>query len=152
MANKLVARWRWLFILIIGLGIGLAVTGYRVSSAGGPEPTATQDLINLNQRVSSLEQRLVMIESSVRRLEQQQMSMPRSSAPIQTPRDPEVDRLRSQVETLTLRVRELECGVAHLDERTLSATMKEARRRAGGETQDPCRLNAETPIKLSIRQ
>lgn len=152
MTNKIMARWRWVFMIVIGIGIGLAAKGYRANSANTSEPLPAQDIIGLSQRVSSLEQRLVMIESSVRRLEQQQMALPRPQPSIQPTRDPEVERLRSQVETLTIRIRELECGIVHLDERTLSASMKEARRRAGGETQDPCRLNADAPVKLSMRQ
>jgi hypothetical protein len=152
MTNKFIAGWRWSLILVICVGIGLAAKGYGVHSANTPVSPAGQDLINLSQRLSSLEQRLVMIESSVRRLEQQQMAAPRPTMPTQPGRDPEVERLRSQVETLTLRIRELECGIVHLDERTLSSTMKEARRRAGGATNDACRLNADAPVTLSMRQ
>jgi hypothetical protein len=152
MKNKFNAGWRWVFILIVGAGIGLAAKGYSVHSANTPVPPVAQDLMNLNQRVNSLEQRLVMIESSVRRVEQQQMAGSRATMPAAPARDPEVERLRSQVETLTLRIRELECGIVKLDERTLSATMKEARRRVGGETKDPCRLDANAPVTLSMRQ
>src|ERR1044072_7426734 len=109
-ANKFTTGWRSIFILAIVIGIALAAKGYHVNSATTSEPMAAQDLINLSQRINSLEQRLVMIESSVRRVEQQQMSTSRAPTPMPQGRDPEVDRLRSQVETLTLRIRELECG------------------------------------------
>lgn len=153
MMNKLIAKWRWILIVVIVTGIGLAAMSFSVKSATPIEPTGMQDIINLNQRVNSLEQRLFTIESSIRRLEQQQQTaVPSASTPTQPARDPEVERLRSQVETLTIRIRELECGLVQVDERTLSASTKEARKHTGADVKDPCRLNAESPVKLSMRQ
>ncbi|HJZ67111.1 MAG TPA: hypothetical protein VKF81_03120 [Blastocatellia bacterium] len=109
----------------------------------------TQDAIYLDRRISMLETRLNTIESSVRTLEQQAM-MSRSTAS-QTARDPEVALLRSEVEILLGRIRELDCGLARLDERTLSGSAKEARKRTQ-QAQDPCRLNPEAPLQLSPRR
>jgi hypothetical protein len=53
---------------------------------------------------------------------------------------------------LNSRIRELECAIGHLDERTLSAAAKESRKRTGGPSSDPCRLNPETPVPLSPRR
>jgi hypothetical protein len=112
---------------------------------------AGQDAVYLNQRISTLELRLNSIESSLRTLQQQQMI---SQQPAQTQplRDPEVSLLRSEVELLKGRVRMLECGLMHLDERTLSAGAKEARRKARDQFADPCRINPETPLQLSTQR
>jgi predicted RNase H-like nuclease (RuvC/YqgF family) len=142
-----IGLWMLAFCAIVAT----AAEAYRERPASRPEPAGAQDVIGLDRRISSLEQRLYTIESAISRLEQQAIVSSRS-AQSQTSRDPEIDRLRSEVTILTARVRELECGVAHLDERTLSASAKEARRRAGAQPKDPCRLNAEAPVQLSTRQ
>jgi len=125
--------------LILCAVLGTGVEGHR----------ETQDTIYLDRRISMLETRLNTIESSVRTLEQQALISRSSAAP--TARDPEVALLRSEVEILMARIRELDCGLARLDERTLSATAKEARKRTQP-AQDPCRLNPETPLQLSPRR
>ncbi|HKP87034.1 MAG TPA: hypothetical protein VJZ26_13105 [Blastocatellia bacterium] len=129
--------------------VATAVEAYRARPASEPAAGA-QDVIGLDRRINSLEQRLYSIESSISRLQQQSITSGRST---QSPsaRDPELDRLRAEVELLNARVKELECGVARLDERTLSASAKEARRRAGAQSKDPCRLEPETPVRLSSR-
>ena len=134
------------WILAFGAVVATGVEAYRGKTSSGP----AQDVMNLDRRISSLEQRLYSIESNVSRLQQEAIGT-RSSIQSQPGRDPEVDRLRSEVELLNARVRELECGVAHLDERTLSAAAKEARSRAGAQSKDPCRLNPETQVRLSSR-
>ena len=102
--------------------IGMQVAAYRnPSSASGIEP---QDASYLDRRISLLENRLGSLESSVRMLGQQATSQ--RSAPAQPTRDPEVALLRSEVEILNARLRELECGVVHLDER-VDAVARSAR-------------------------
>lgn len=125
--------------LILCTVLGTGVEGHR----------ETQDAIYLDRRISMLETRLNTIESIVRTLEQQAL-MSRSSGG-QPARDPEVTLLRSELEILMARIRELDCGLAHLDERTLSAPAKEARKRIQ-QAQDPCRLNPEAPLQLSPRR
>src|SRR5262245_7766916 len=104
----------------------------------------------LDHRINSLEQRLNLLDSTVRTLQQQAYSQ--SSTTAQPGRDPEVSLLRSEVELLKGRLRELECGIAHLDERTLSSSAKAARKSAGQQSADPCRLNPETPVEFSPRR
>ncbi|MGA9769819.1 MAG: hypothetical protein WBV94_12315 [Blastocatellia bacterium] len=137
-----IGLWLLVFCAVVVTG----VEAYRGKNLSEP----VQDVTGLDRRISSLEQRLYSIESSISRL-QLQASSSMNSSPSQTGRDPEVDRLRGEVELLNARVRELECGVAHLDERTLSAAAKEARSRAGAQSKDPCRLNPETTVRLSSR-
>jgi hypothetical protein len=137
------ALWMLAFCAIAATG----ATAYRTSSAS---ESGAQDVMGLDRRISALEQRFYSIESSLSRLQQQALTSGRgSSSPAL--RDPDIDRLRGEVDLLNARVRELECGLAHLDERTLSAAAKEARRRAGAQSKDPCRLDAETPVRLSSR-
>jgi hypothetical protein len=103
----------------------------------------------LDRRISSLEQRFYTLESNINQLRQQAMV---SRPPVVTPsgRDPELERLRSEIQLLQERLREVECAAAKLDERTLSPAARSARR-AGGQNDDPCRLRAETPVQLSGR-
>ncbi|HSF24632.1 MAG TPA: hypothetical protein VLE20_10420, partial [Blastocatellia bacterium] len=84
--------------------IATQVIGSR-ASASGIEP---QDPAYLDRRINMLETRLGSIESSLRMLSQQAMSQ--RAAPSQPARDPEIALLRSEVEILNARVRELECG------------------------------------------
>ncbi len=137
-----------LLVLVFCGVIGMQVGGYRQqASASGIEP---QDESYLDRRISLLETRLGSIESTIRMLGQQATSQ--RSAPSQPTRDPEIALLRSEVEILNARVRELECGLVHLDERTLSANAKEARKRMNSSANDPCRLNPETSVQLSTRR
>lgn len=124
--------------LIIFFGAGVAVKSFT--------PPSVQDSAFLDRRISVLEQRLNMLDSTVSRLQQQSMS---SASPAQPARDPETALLRSEVEILKSRLKEIECGLARLDERTLSAAARETQKRTGAQTQNPCRLFPESPIQLS---
>ena len=97
-----------------GTGAGIGTTDYRVTSNGTATASA-QDTVYLDRRISMLETRLSSIESSMRSLQQQAMISERSTA-IQPTRDPEVTLLRSEVEILNSRLRELECALVRLDE------------------------------------
>jgi hypothetical protein len=133
-----------------GTGAGTGTTDYL----GTPIGTATasaQDTVYLDRRISMLETRLSSIESSMRSLQQQAMISERSTA-TQPTRDPEVTLLRSEVEILNSRLRELECALVRLDERTLSPAAREARRRTAAQAGDPCRVNPDMPIQLSPRR
>lgn len=137
---------RALSILIFAALLGTAVKGYRELSFGSASENA-QDTAYLDRRITMLENRLNTIESSLRTVEAQAMSSQRS-APSQPGRDPETSMLRSEVELLKVRVRDLECGLLHIDERTLSASVKEIRKRTGSQPMESCRLNPETPVQL----
>jgi predicted RNase H-like nuclease (RuvC/YqgF family) len=111
-------------------------------------PTPQQDVIRLDSRVSQLEQRLYTIENSLRTLEQQsRMSMGGVRGAAVTPED--IAALRSEIQTLQVRLMEDECGIAKLDERTLTPAARDARRKAVGN--DPCRLNFELPLRPPSR-
>ena len=147
-------RWHWVLVIVVCGMIGVAANGYTPNSSTGGAASAAQDVVFLDRRINMLEQRFYSLESRMSRLEQQ-MSMAQRVTPTPTTnqptRDPEVDLLRNESELQKVRVRELECGLLRLDERTLSEPAKEARRRAGAQTKDPCRVGSEAPVKLSVR-
>src|SRR6185503_15707407 len=77
-------------------------------------PTPQQDVIRLDSRISQLEQRFYTIENTLRTLEQQsRMSGMSGRGAAVTPE--EVAALRSEIQTLQVRVMEDECGLAKID-------------------------------------
>jgi predicted RNase H-like nuclease (RuvC/YqgF family) len=137
-------------LLLIGLACVFVVMAGRGRASLEPEAAVSaQDVTYLSGRISSLEQRFYSLESSINQL-RQQMNASRPSQVTPNSRDPEIDRLRSEIQFLQERVREVECATAKLDERTLSPASREARR-AGRQDPDPCRLRPETPVQLSAR-
>jgi hypothetical protein len=62
-----------------------------------------------------------------------------------------LELLRSQIQALQVRLAEDECALAKLDERTLSAAMRNSRR-PGGVRSDPCRMNVDAPLRLPERR
>ena len=82
----------------------------------------------------------------MRTLEQQsRMGMNRGGSVTQD----DITLLRTEIQRLQARIMEDECALAKLDERTLSPTAREARQRAAGN--DPCRANAELPLRPPSR-
>jgi hypothetical protein len=136
-SKEIAMRRTWHGVLAIIICAGIGAAAYEESSPAQ----------NLEFRINSIEQRLYSIESTMRRLEQQMISLERRPQ-IQTTRSPEIDALRSELETVKARLREIECGVIRLDERTLPSGAKQKQT----EPKDPCRLNAEAPVRFSIRQ
>src|SRR5215217_6445241 len=106
-----------IFVVVVGL-----VMAARTEAG----PTPQQDVIRLDARVSQLEQRLYTIETSLRTLEQQSRlaGMSGRGASV-TPED--IGLLRSEFQTLQVRLMEHECALAKLDERTLSPAARAAR-------------------------
>ena len=130
-------------LLVSVLAFGLVMTAR--TEAG---PTPQQDVIRLDARVSQLEQRLYTIESSLRNLEQQSRIAGVSGRGGVTPDD--FVLLRTELQNLQVRVMEDECGLAKLDERTLSPAARDTRRK-GAPGNDPCRMNFELPVRLRDR-
>jgi hypothetical protein len=113
------------------------------------EAAHPQDNTMLERRIGQLEQRFYTIETSINRLEQQAVLSQRPTIPPPVARDTEVTLLRSEVEALQRRLGEIECGLSKIDERTLAPALRDARRKSGVASTDPCRLNPETPLQLS---
>ena len=146
MTKRRMQNWHWLALIGISLIIGMTAKSYLARAA--TETSPQQDNLILERRISTVEQRLYTIESNITRLEQQLYTTQRSTpSPIspQPQRDPEITTLRNELELLKGRVRELECGVVHLDERTLPASKRHST------TKDVCRQNLDAPVQLSMR-
>jgi hypothetical protein len=138
------------FSVILCTAIAVLANFYPVSgSTSGTGTAGSQDVMSLDRRISFLEQRFYTIESRMHQLEQ----FSRAPSPITQPTasDQEINLLRTQIQTLQLQLSEIECGLVKLDERTTSATVREARKNSGVSSSDPCRLNPTAPIRLSKR-
>jgi len=144
--------WWPLILLLVSLLV-LAATAYTGKSAarnGEATLLPTQDVTRIESRLSQLEQRFYSIETSIRGLEQQSRLSGVTTGRA-TERDPEVGLLRAEVESLRLRLAEMECGLARVDERTLTPAAKEARRKSARGAGDPCRLDTDAPLRLPTR-
>ena len=117
-------------------------------SSSGVEENATQDNASLDRRISLLEQRFYSLELSINRLQQAAVSQ-RSTGTQSNIRDAEFNLIREELRRVTLQLAEIECGLLKLDERTV--TRRDARRSSETRPTDPCRVNPETPLRLSTR-
>jgi acetolactate synthase small subunit len=136
-----------LLVFVAGLGVA---TLFRISSAARTDvaPTQQQDVIRLENRIGQLEQRFFSIETSLRTLEQQ---IRITGATSRGMGQEELALLRSEIQVLQQRLADDECGLAKLDERTLSPATRDARRKSGAAS-DPCRANVDTPLRLPARR
>ena len=126
-------------VLVVAL---CAVIGVMASISRGNNPT--QDPGSLDRRLSMLEQRFYSMESSISRL-QQYVATQRPSIPQPSTSDRDLILMREEVQRLTLRMAEIECGLIKLDERTTPV----ARRNPTAKANDPCRLNPDQAVRLS---
>jgi hypothetical protein len=147
-------RWRVLFLASVGSLVAALVllTVFRMSSARlDYEPSSAQDVIRLETRINQLEQRLYTMETSIRSIEQQSRLAGAASRGGGAVSTDDFARLIAQLQALQVRVMEDECALAKLDERTLTAAQRDARRKSGAVT-DPCRNSYEAPLRLPDRQ
>ena len=144
-------RWRVLFLASVGSLVGALVllTVLRISTTRS-EPTPAQDAIRLETRINQLEQRLYTMETSIRAIEQQSRLASAASRGGSVSSD-DFARLVAQLQSLQVRLMEDECAIAKLDERTLSAAQRDARRKSGAAI-DPCRNSYEAPLRLPERR
>jgi predicted RNase H-like nuclease (RuvC/YqgF family) len=144
-------KWRLALGIVLFAVVGVIINAYpRKSSSSLQDMAGAQDVRSLDRRISSLEQRFYFLESSINRLQQSAVSQ---RPPVSQPstRDQEINLLRGEIQTLQLRLNEIECGLVKIDERTTTSSIREARKSAGAKTVDPCRLNPATPLRLSTR-
>ncbi len=123
----------------------LCVVGGTVANVTwGKSSVEPQDPSSLDRRISLLEQRFYQVESSINRLQTYVASQrPAPSQPTTSDRD--VLIIRDEVQRLSLRLGEVECGLLKLDERTAT------RRSNPPKSDDPCRVNVDAPLRLSAR-
>jgi uncharacterized coiled-coil protein SlyX len=121
-----------------------AVIGVMASISRGSSASEAQDPGSLDRRLSLLEQRFYSLESSISRL-QQYVAAQRPSVSQPSTSDRELSLIREEIQRLSLRMNEVECGLIKLDERTTPA----ARRSQTNRANDPCRLTPDTPVRLS---
>jgi TolA-binding protein len=134
---------------IFGVVIGCYVVASALFGTAVVRQVEAQQDPFLNQRLNQIEQRFTTLENRLNRLEQQGR-YPTSSLPnLSESNDVELRLIRTQLETLNLRMAEVECGVAGLDERTLTPIAKQQRKT--GTPTDPCRQTPNVPIQLSAR-
>ena len=129
--------------LVVVLVVGVMV-GTVANVSWGKAAAETQDPSSLDRRISLLEQRFYQMESSINRLQTYVASQrPPASQPGTSDRDVLV--IRDEVQRLSVRLSEVECGLLKLDERTAT------RRSNTDKSNDPCRGNVDTPLRLSAR-
>ena len=128
--------------VVLGVLLCIAI-GIMTTVSRGKNSSASQDPASLDRRISLLEQRLYTIESNINRLQQYATTQrPPVTAPSTSDRD--VIQLREEIQRLSLRLGEVECGVLKLDERT-------ARTPKSSKSADPCRQNPDAPLRLPTR-
>jgi hypothetical protein len=136
--------------MLFGIGVTIAAyVGFNLIEMTVPAVLAQSDQF-LSRRVDQVEQRFYSIESRISRIEQQQ-TRPAITPPIFSSNETEISLLRSQVESLRLRVGEAECALLKLDERTLTSAARQARSRARAAGTDKCRELPAAPVQLSSR-
>jgi hypothetical protein len=135
--------------------VALTVTAVMVnvlSTGASAEATklSPQDVQSLDRRLSMIEQRFFLIETRISRVEQQ---MTVNQRPSQTSQQNNLDSelIRREIETLKAQVGAISCGLATVDERTLSVAARQSERRNNNGAADPCRLNPDAPLRLFTR-
>jgi chromosome segregation ATPase len=126
---------------LIGITIVLCAVIVIVTTANAGNTVQSQEVRMLETRINQLEQRLYSIESNINRI--QQSAYLQRSGPSSTS-DQDMHLIREQLQNLTLRVSETECGLLKLDERTATS-------RRGTAANDPCRANPAAPLRLPSR-
>ena len=126
-------------VLVLCVVVGTVANVSRGKSSAEP-----QDPSSLDRRISQLEQRFYQVESNINRLQTYVASQRTPTSPPSTS-DRAVILIRDEVQRLSLRLGEVECGLVKLDERTAT------RRSNTQKSDDPCRVNVDTPVRLSAR-
>lgn len=144
-------RWRVLFFTgVVALVASFVLVTVSRMSRVDKDPITAQDVIRLETRINQLEQRLYTMDASVRNIEQQMRIAGAASRGGGVSAD-DFSRLIAQLQAVQVRLMEDECALAKLDERTLTPAMRDARRKSGAAA-DPCRANAEAPLRLPDRR
>ncbi|SRR5258706_1418266 len=115
-----------------------------------PTAFAQQDLF-LSRRIDQIEQRFYTLESRMNRIEQDSRRPSVGEPRITDSNAVEIQFLRTQLDSMRIRLGEAECGLLHIDERTLTPAARQARKKSVSAGTDNCRLDAGSPVQLSAR-
>jgi hypothetical protein len=137
--------WHSWVLMVIGGVAAVSISHIASIARANNETSQQQDVLRLESRITQLEQRLFVIENSVRTVEQQSRTGNVSS---RTVSQEEFNVVRSELQALERRLGDDECGIAKLDERTLSPQRRQARRSAGTGSGEQCRQNSDVPLRL----
>lgn len=143
---------RLLYIFAVAV-TAVGVYGFMtVPFANEAMPTVNaQSDMYLSQRIDRLEQRFNYLDSRIAQIQSESRTASIMPRPVPNSAEQEIQFLRTQIDGLRARLGELECGLLHVDERTLTAAQRSARRRTAQGSSEKCRANWSTPIELSAR-
>ena len=105
----------------------------------------------LSRRIDQLESRFYQLESKIDRVEQEARRPAVASPSITGGNDTEIRLLRSELDSMRLRLGEAECGLLRVDERTLAAAARASRKKMTVGGTENCRVNPGAAIELSAR-
>ena len=136
----------------------LSLAGWQWARVSENDLTPTvyaQQNTMLDQRINQIEQRFYYLETRLNRLESDSRysstSPSSSTSQLQISQmKTELDTMRGLIDSLRTRIGDVECGLLHVDERTLSVQQRQRRRSALG-PHDPCRAEPESPVTLASR-
>ncbi len=131
------------------MAVVILVAVVVIAMSRGASGAATQDISGLDRRISMMEQRFYMLETSMNRLQQYVTAQRSTGSSSSDVRDRDVELLQAEVQRLQLRLNEVECGLLKLDERTAASVR--ARRSGEAQPADPCRQNPGLPLRLPSR-
>src|SRR3954462_6454164 len=140
-----------IFMFAVIVTVAFINTKGEARHSSNDMPGEAQDPTGLDRRLSLLEQRFYVMENTLNRIEQQSRLYPSQAAPQPSGSDTVSAVLRAQVEALQRQIAELSCGLAKLDERTLSPEARTTRQKSGALNVDPCRQNADAPLSIVSR-
>ena len=129
------------FVLYFGLA---GMFGERPVSAQQTDPF-------LSRRIDQLEQRFYQLESKIDRVEQESRRPAVASPSIAGGNDTEIRLLRSELDSMRIRLGEAECALLRVDERTLTAAARASRKKAMVGGTENCRVNPGAAVELSAR-
>jgi hypothetical protein len=138
---------RFLVVVMALVALGSIAIAFRGRSTIAAE-AGFQDVMSLDRRISSVEQRIYTMESNINQI-RQQVSLYQRPQTLPNQPDPAVDRLRTDIILIQQRLGDLECAVAKLDQRTLPKNEAE---KAMAQGSDPCRLEPNTPLHIPVRR
>ena len=130
--------------------IYLGLTGIFGERAA-PTVLAQQTDLFLSRRIDQLEQRFYQLESKIDRVEQESRRPAVASPSIAGGNDTEIRLLRSELDSMRIRLGEAECSLLRVDERTLTAAARASRKKAMFGGTENCRVNPGAVVELSAR-